>query len=260
MSGVINIDKPVDWTSHDVVAKIRSLLRRSGIHRVGHTGTLDPMATGVLPVCFGTATKVSSYFMNGDKEYDVTCRLGQETDTGDKTGKVIHACDPPSFSQQTLDDVLSSFVGTIMQTPPLYSAIKVGGVPLYKLARRGIDLAREPRPVTIKSIRLKRIAGNDLFLNVACTKGTYIRTLCADIGRKLGVFGFANELRRLRCGPFTVHQSVPLHQFIQLCTVGGWEMRVVSLEEAVSLLPDMKQTGVIGNNFIKCQGGVAQPC
>ena len=264
-AGVINIDKPADWTSHDVVAKIRSLLRRSGIERVGHTGTLDPMATGVLPICFGAATKLSSYFMNGDKEYAVTCRLGEETDTGDRTGKVIHSCEPPVFSNQALADALSSFVGIISQTPPIYSAIKVSGVPMYKMARKGIDVERVPRSITIKSIELERVDGHDLYLNVACSKGTYIRTLCADIGRKLGVFGVVDALRRLRCGPFEIDQSIPLDKFIQLYTVGGWEARIVSLEEAVAMLPSVAEKDGINNDdmqvgVIECQGGGAQKC
>lgn len=236
-SGIINIDKPAGWTSHDVVAKIRSLLKGNGIQRVGHTGTLDPMATGLLPICFGAATKLSAYFMNGDKEYDVICRLGQETDTGDRTGKVVQSCELPLFSSEAVSEALFSFVGTTMQTPPIYSAIKVKGVPMYKWARKGIDLPRVPRPITIKSIQLLRIEGRDIFFTVACSKGTYIRTLCADIGRKLAVFGFAEAIRRQRCGPFSIDQAIPLDQFIQLVTVGGWEARVFSMDEAIAMLP-----------------------
>ena len=244
MSGVINIDKPAGWTSHDVVAKIRSLLKRNGILRVGHTGTLDPMATGLLPICFGAATKLSALLMNGDKEYDVTCRLGQETDTGDRTGKVIQSCEPPLFSPCAISEALSSFMGTTMQTPPIYSAIKVNGVPMYKLARKGIDVARVPRPITIKSIQLHRVEGHDIFFSVACSKGTYIRTLCADIGRKLAVFGFADAIRRIRCGPFSIDQAVSLDEFIRLITVGGsdpckgCEARIFSMDEVRAMLPD----------------------
>jgi len=243
MSGVVNIDKPEGWTSHDVVAKIRSFFKKNGIERVGHTGTLDPIATGVLPICFGAATKLSASLTNGDKAYDLACRLGQATDTGDRAGKVIHTCEVPPLSMQTIVDTLSSFVGTILQTPPAYSAIKVRGVPMYRLARKGIPVEATPRPITIRSIQLRRVEGHDLFLSVACSKGTYMRTLCADIGRKLGVFGHADLLRRIRSGPFSIDQAIPLDQFIQLCMMGGWEARVFSMDQVIAMLPsiDLKE-------------------
>ncbi|MEK7286509.1 MAG: tRNA pseudouridine(55) synthase TruB [Nitrospirota bacterium] len=222
--GIINIDKPAEWTSHDVVAKLRSVLK---IKRVGHTGTLDPMATGVLPICFGAATKMSNQIMNGEKEYDVTLRLGEETDTQDATGKVLRSCIPPTFSIQTLEETLASFVGIISQIPPIYSAKKIGGVPLYKLARKGLDIERAPREITIKEIRLNKVEGNDLFLSVACSKGTYVRTLCTDIGNKLSVFGHAYTIRRTRSGFFSIASAIPLALFIELYAKGEWEKYVI---------------------------------
>ncbi len=239
-SGVINIDKPTGWTSHDVVAKVRSLLRKNGIKRVGHTGTLDPMATGVLPICFGVATKISSYLMEGEKEYDVTCRLGVETDTGDITGTVLHTCDPPAFSREQLTEALSAFTGTFMQTPPIYSAIKVNGVPMYQAARKGFAVEITPREVTIRSLQFKQVEGALLFLNVVCSKGTYIRSLCADIGRKLGVYGCADSLRRLRSGPFVIDQAIGLEKFITRCTLGEWEDSVCSLEKVLTYLQNTR--------------------
>ncbi len=228
--GILNIDKPSGWTSHDVVAKIRSLLK---IKRVGHAGTLDPMATGVLPICFGAATKISSVMMNGEKEYGVTLRLGQETDTQDAAGKVLRSCDPPVFATEIIERTLASFVGTILQMPPIYSAIKIGGVPLYKLARKGLDIAREPRPITIKSIKLLKVDGNDISFNVACSKGTYVRTLCDDIGKKLEVYGHAYLIRRLRSGYFGIDTAMTLDAFRDFYAKSEWEDKVISISEVL---------------------------
>ena len=229
--GILNIDKPSFWTSHDVVAKIRSLLK---IKRVGHAGTLDPMATGVLPICFGAATKISSVIMGGEKEYGVTLRLGQETDTQDATGKVLRSCDPPVFATEIIEETLASFVGTISQMPPIYSAIKIGGVPLYKLARKGLDIAREPRLITIKSIELLKVDGNDISFNVACSKGTYVRTLCDDIGKKLGVYGHAYLIRRLRSGYFGIDTAVTLDAFRDFYAKSEWEDKVTPVSRALA--------------------------
>ncbi|MEK7748308.1 MAG: tRNA pseudouridine(55) synthase TruB [Nitrospirota bacterium] len=241
--GVINIDKPAEWTSHDVVAKLRSVLK---MKRVGHTGTLDPMATGVLLICFGPATKMSDLLMNSEKEYEVTLRLGEDTDTQDATGKVLRSCTPPSFSTQTLEETLSTFVGTISQMPPIYSAKKIGGVPLYKLARKGLDIEREPREITIKGIRLDKVQGNDLFLTVSCSKGTYVRTLCSDIGKKLSVFGHARAIRRTRSGYFSITSAIALTTFIELHAKGEWENQVVSIRDLKTFYPNTCFNGLGG--------------
>ncbi len=240
--GIINIDKSSGWTSHDVVAKIRSLLK---IKRVGHAGTLDPMATGVLLICFGAATKISSALMNGEKEYEVTLRLGQETDTQDASGKMLRSCVPPLFSRQILEETLSSFVGTISQMPPMYSAIKIGGVPLYKLARKGLDIERAPRLITIKSMQLLKVDGNDITFNVACSKGTYVRTLCADIGTRLSVYGHAYSIRRLRAGYFSIDTAITLDAFRDAFAKGEWEDTVTSVREALAFFSgDILNKGV----------------
>jgi tRNA pseudouridine55 synthase len=153
--------------------------------------------------------------MDVEKEYAVVCRLGLSTDTQDITGKVLSSCPVPASAFERVAEVVSSFVGTILQTPPMYSAVKVGGTALYKLARKGVDIPRASRPVTIREIRIERIEGNDLFLNIVCHKGTYVRTLCADIGDRLGVGGCAASLRRIRSGRFSTANAVPLDQFIE---------------------------------------------
>jgi len=233
-AGVINIDKPSSWTSHDVVAKIRSLLK---IKRVGHAGTLDPMATGVLPICFGAATKMSALLMGGDKEYEVTLRLGQETDTQDAEGKVLRSCVPPVFPAQVIEETLLSFVGTISQMPPIYSAIKIKGVPLYKLARKGLDIERPPRLITIQSMRLLKIEGNDISFHLACSKGTYVRTLCADIGTKLAVYGHAYSIRRLRAGFFSIDTAITLDTFRTGYDKGEWEKMATPMNEVLAFFP-----------------------
>jgi tRNA pseudouridine55 synthase len=236
--GVFNVDKPTGWTSHDVVAKIRSTFK---FKKVGHTGTLDPEATGVLPVCFGKGTKIVSYIMETEKEYEATLRLGEETNTQDATGKVIRTCPVPAYLSEKLFDTLSAFVGTHLQMPPMYSAIKVGGRPLYEAARQGIEVSRTPRPVTIQQIELLSQEGRDVSFRVTCSKGTYIRTLCADVGSKLGVGAHLLTLRRTRVGSFRIADTVALDT---LCGLGkgergaeGWEQEVYSLNEVLERLP-----------------------
>jgi tRNA pseudouridine55 synthase len=232
--GVVNIDKPSGWTSHDVVAKIRGVLK---IKKVGHTGTLDPQATGVLPVCLGKGTKIVPFLIDVEKEYDAILRLGQETDTQDAAGKVIRSSE---VSQAVLDSVLEtlhSFVGSYSQLPPMYSAVKVNGMPLYKAARQGKVVERAPRAVSIREIRFHKREGNDVSFGVTCSKGTYIRTLCADIGARLGVGGHLLALQRTRSGNFHLDDATPLDSFFDLYSKGGWEKEVYSLNEVLEALP-----------------------
>jgi tRNA pseudouridine55 synthase len=210
MNGIIIIDKPEDWTSHDIVAKLRGLLKEK---RVGHGGTLDPMATGVLPVFVGRATRAVQFCEDFDKEYVAGLRLGLVTDTQDTTGRVL-GTSTVAVTRQALEETLRQFVGTQDQTPPMYSAVKVGGKKLYELARRGQVVDRAPRRITISSIEpLDTVCGadgcvSDAVLRVVCSKGTYIRTLCHDIGAVLGCGGVMSSLRRTRVGPFTLSESV----------------------------------------------------
>ena len=189
-SGIINVYKEAGYTSFDVVAKMRGIL---GIKKIGHTGTLDPDATGVLPVCIGKATKVCDLLTDKDKTYEAVMRLGVVTDTQDMTGQVLeeHAV---TVTEDAVRRAVGQFVGQIEQVPPMYSALKVGGQKLCNLARKGIEVERKPRPVTIYEIRIKNIALPLVTMEVHCSKGTYIRTLCQDIGQALGCGGCMESL------------------------------------------------------------------
>ncbi|MBI1908671.1 MAG: tRNA pseudouridine(55) synthase TruB [Deltaproteobacteria bacterium] len=210
MNGFLIIDKPSGWTSHDVVAKIRHLL---SLKKVGHAGTLDPFATGVLPLCLGTATKRVSEITEGEKEYRGVLRLGLETETGDITGKVMKNFSPPEILFQTdIESVLDQFRGEIEQETPRYSAVKYKGRPLHEWARKGIETPVIKRVVKVSELKLESLEGNDLTFFVKCSKGTYIRSLLPDIAKALGTCGTVVALRRLRVGPFTLKDAVTLEQ------------------------------------------------
>jgi tRNA pseudouridine55 synthase len=206
-SGVVVIDKPGGITSFDVVARVRRAL---GERRVGHTGTLDPMATGVLPICVGEATKLVPFLMGGDKEYEAEARLGVTTDTLDATGTVTSETNASHVSRADVEQALAGFVGTIQQVPPMHSALRVDGQRLYDLARRGVEVERAARPVVVHAIDILRYDAPTLGFRVRCGKGTYIRSLAADLGAALGVGAHLTALRRTRVGPFTVARAVPL--------------------------------------------------
>lgn len=211
-SGIIVIDKPADWTSHDVVAKLRGLLKE---RRIGHAGTLDPMATGVLPVFVGRATRAVEFAAESHKEYVAGLRLGLVTNTQDVTGETLQACSV-SLDIAQLEAVLARFRGDILQLPPMYSAIKKQGKKLYELARAGKEVEREKRPVTIFELELlEQLSQTDFLLRVRCSKGTYIRTLCHDIGELLGVGGCLCSLRRTMAAGFTLQDAVSLEQLMQ---------------------------------------------
>jgi tRNA pseudouridine55 synthase len=207
MNGVIVVDKPGGLTSFDVVARVRRAL---GERRVGHTGTLDPMATGVLPVCVGEATKLVPFLMSGDKEYDAEALLGVTTDTLDATGKVLATVDAGAVTREALQALLPRFTGTIQQRPPMHSALRVDGKRLYELARQGLEVEREARPVVVHAIDLLAVELPRFRLRVRCGKGTYIRSLAADMGEALGVGAHLTALRRTRVGAFTLADAVPL--------------------------------------------------
>jgi len=199
-SGIVVVDKSAGWTSQDVAAKLRGVFHE---RRVGHGGTLDPMATGVLPVFVGRATRAVEYFESARKEYVAGLRLGLVTNTQDITGEVLETR-PVSVTRETLERTLAEFVGPQEQTPPMYSAVKIGGQKLYELARKGREVARPPRRVEIFSLSLEEGEGADYRLRVRCSKGTYIRALCHDIGRALGCGGCMSSLRRTAAGRFTL--------------------------------------------------------
>lgn len=211
MNGIVIIDKPAGWTSQDVTARLRRVF---GTRRIGHGGTLDPMATGVLPVFVGRATRGVEFFEHAEKTYETELLLGVATDTEDTTGTVLTRREV-SVTQEQLDGTLERFRGEVMQIPPMYSALKVNGQKLCDLARKGRQVERLPRPVTIHELTLLSREGDTLRLRVRCSKGTYIRTLCADIGEALGCGGCMQALRRTQAGEYTIAEAVPLQQLLE---------------------------------------------
>ena len=208
-NGILIIDKPRDWTSMDVCAKLRGILREK---RVGHGGTLDPMATGVLPVFVGQATRAVEFAENGRKEYVAGLRLGQVTNTQDVTGETLET-HPVTATRRDVEQALARFLGDIQQIPPMYSAIKINGQKLYDLARKGQEVARKPRSITIYELELlEQVSETDYTFRCVCSKGTYIRTLCHDIGQVLGCGGTLYSLRRTMAAGFTLEQAVTLEE------------------------------------------------
>ena len=210
MDGIVIVDKPQGWTSQDVTARLRRVF---GTRRIGHGGTLDPMATGVLPVFVGRATRAVEFFEHAEKTYETVLRLGITTDTEDMTGTVLTE-ENVSFTEEQLQETLAAFRGEILQVPPMYSALKVNGQKLCDLARKGKTVARQPRPITIHELTLVERGENTLRLRVCCSKGTYIRTLCKDIGEKLGCGGCMESLRRVAAGEYTIDEAVPLQTLL----------------------------------------------
>ena len=210
-NGIILVDKPADWTSHDVVAKLRGILHE---RRVGHSGTLDPMATGLLTVFVGRATRAVQFAETYNKRYVASLRCGYSTDTQDTSGRVT-AQTGISPTEAELTDVLPEFTGEISQIPPMYSAIKVSGKKLYELARKGETIERKPRTVNISELTLVGHDGDDFVLSVSCSKGTYIRTLCNDIGERLGCLACMSALRRTNAGPFDVRDAHTLSEIAE---------------------------------------------
>lgn len=200
MNGIILVDKPQDWTSHDVVAKLRGVLHE---RRIGHSGTLDPLATGLLVVFVGRATRAVEFAEADSKEYLAGLRLGVSTDTQDITGNIV-AESAALPDEAALREAIGRFIGDVEQIPPMYSAIKIGGKKLYELARRGESVERAPRKITVSAIDIAGRDGDDYILNISCSKGTYVRTLCSDIGEALGCGACMSSLRRTRAGVFSV--------------------------------------------------------
>lgn len=211
MNGIISIDKPQGWTSQDVTARLRRVFNT---RRIGHGGTLDPMATGVLPVFVGRATRGVEFFEHAVKTYEAVLRLGLTTDTEDITGTTLTEAEV-HVSEEDFQNILPRFRGDILQIPPMYSAIKVNGQKLYDLARKGREVERQPRPITIHRLELLGFSGNEARIIVECSKGTYIRTLCKDIGEALGCGGCMAALRRVRAGEYRIEDSIPLEKLLE---------------------------------------------
>lgn len=236
MNGIIIIDKPLGRTSHDMIYEMRKL---TGIKKIGHTGTLDPEATGVLPVCIGSATRVADMLTLSDKRYRAELILGMTTDTQDADGEVITEC-KVECSEDEIRSAIMSFVGEIEQIPPMYSAIKQNGKKLYDLARKGIEVERKPRRVTINSIDILKIDGERVTIDVSCSKGTYIRTLCYDIGIKLHVGAYMNTLRRTKTGPFTENDSHTLSEIKSQKASGKLEEFIIPVDRMFEHYPKIQ--------------------
>ena len=234
MDGVLVVKKEAGWTSHDVVAKVRHLL---GGTKVGHAGTLDPAATGLLPLLIGKGTRIAEYLLEWDKEYRAVVRLGETTDTQDATGTVVDRQAPDLVTQAAIREAVARFHGVIEQVPPMYSAVKVAGVPLYKSARAGKTIAREARMVVIHELEIVAIDGRDITLRVVCSKGTYIRTLCADIGAALGVGAHLLSLERSRVGPLTLDRALTIDELVIHQTFGRLGDNLLSLDQVLEDLP-----------------------
>ena len=238
MEGILPVWKPEKFTSHDVVAKARRIL---GIKRIGHTGTLDPAVTGVLPLCIGRATRMVEYIQELPKEYEACMLIGQSTDTEDATGSVIDQVDNVALDADRIELIFHSFLGEIEQTPPMYSAVKVDGKRLYELAREGIEVKRKSRSVTIYNIVILKInlkqKHPEVSFRVKCSKGTYIRTLCVDIGKALGYPSLMKNLIRTSTGNIRAEQCFTFEQIEQMKADGTLESHLIPMDEAVSHLP-----------------------
>ncbi len=232
MEGILLVDKPRDHTSHDVVARLRGKLR---MKKIGHAGTLDPMATGLLIILVGKATRVSQYLISLDKEYEGTIELGKVTDTQDADGEVMETRPVPALTEAQVREAINGFLGDQYQMPPMYSAIKIDGVPLYKSARKGEEVAREPRFIRVSSWELTRFGLPQFDFRLRCTKGTYVRTLAHDLGQKLGTGAHLAALRRTATDKFNVAQALTLEQ-IQAMTLPEIEKRLIAPRDAVPSL------------------------
>lgn len=233
MDGVLVVRKEKGYTSHDVVARLRGILH---MKKIGHTGTLDPEAEGVLPVVLGKATKLAELLTDKEKTYQTVLRLGIETDTEDMTGTVLKEL-PVTVSEEEVRAVAARFLGEQQQIPPMYSAVKVNGKKLYQLAREGVIVERKPRNVYFREIQILDMALPEVKLSVSCSKGTYIRTLCHDIGRKLGCGGCMKELLRTRSGQFTLEESLTLDEIREYVETGCIVEHIHSIEEVLGDYP-----------------------
>ena len=256
MNGIVIVDKPSGWTSQDVTARLRRVF---GTRRIGHGGTLDPMATGVLPVFVGRATRGVEFFEHAEKTYEAVLRLGLTTDTEDITGAVLTRREA-NVTREELEGALRGFRGEILQIPPMYSALKVDGQKLCDLARKGKEVERRPRPITIHELTLLDFTGETARLRVRCSKGTYIRTLCKDIGETLGCGGCMESLRRIAAGEYTIAEAVPLEALLQAENPGEYLRPVDTMFRnypTVKLTPNQEKRCRCGNSFsVKLPGGI----
>ena len=252
VSGVILVDKPKGMTSQQVVSKVKYLFKslNHDSKKAGHTGTLDPMATGLLPICMGEATKFSHYQLDADKSYQATILLGGQTDTGDADGQIVAQAPIPKFDDVLLDKVAQQFLGAQQQIPPMYSALKKDGKKLYEYARAGIEVERAPRDIVIKAIDLKALDHEKIQLTVTCTKGTYVRVLGEDIAKAMGTLGHLTALRRTQVGDFKINDAITLSDLEALAFDNRQEQLTDSLRDYISTSIS-HQSSVSENNDIQ---------
>jgi len=236
INGILLLDKPIGMTSNAALQTVKRLFKAS---KAGHTGNLDPLATGLLPICFGEATKISGFLLDSDKRYIGTCKLGIRTRTADAEGEILETRPVGDISERQVQAVLEGFVGQIEQVPPMYSAVKVNGTPLYKLAREGKEIERKSRRVTIYEVNLLRLEGDELEIDLRCSKGTYVRTLAEDIGEILGCGAHLSALRRTASGPFELEHAVTLPELEHLAenNLEALDELLLPMEEALSDWP-----------------------
>jgi tRNA pseudouridine55 synthase len=256
IDGILILDKPAGVTSNGALQDAKWLFNAA---KAGHTGSLDPIATGVLPLCFGESTKFSQYLLEADKRYEATFKLGVATATGDSEGAILSSTAVPPLSLDDLERALDGFRGEIEQTPSMFSAIKVDGQPLYKLARQGIEVERKPRRVTVHELILKSLAGDELNLEIACSKGTYIRSIAEDVGRVLGCGAHVNRLRRTASGPYAIGQAHTMTALRDLKESEGMHALDALLQPAASAVghwPAVELTALTAAYL--CQGQAVQ--
>ncbi len=249
LNGILLIDKPRGITSNHALQRAKRMMQAC---KAGHTGSLDPIATGLLPLCFGEATKVSQFMLDADKQYWVRIKLGEATTTYDSEGEVTQS-GVVDCTQRQIEKTLKSFVGPITQLPPMYSAVKQGGQALYKLARAGIEVERKPRHVTVHHIDLLDFSGEYLELDILCTKGTYIRTIAQDLGQKLGCGAHVVELRRLGVGDFKIDEALTLEQIEEFDTLEDCQNQLLPVDEALLGLPDVTLTSLATHYLLQGQ-------
>jgi tRNA pseudouridine55 synthase len=239
VSGILLLDKPLGMTSNDALQRVKRLYQA---RKAGHTGSLDPLASGLLPLCFGEATKLSAYLLDADKRYWVRGKLGVTTTTADAEGEVVRTRPTAGVSAASLQQVVECFVGEIAQLPPMYSALKYQGQRLYKLAREGVEVPREPRKVTIHSIELGPFEGDEFEMRVHCSKGTYVRTLAEDIGEQLGCGAHVSGLSRTGVGPYGAERMVTMQQIEAAATIGteALDALLLPLDTAVGHWPEVR--------------------
>ncbi len=253
MDIIISINKPIDITSQDAVTRTKKILK---VKKAGHTGTLDPMATGLLIICINSATRLASYFSDLDKEYKAVMKLGETTDTQDAYGNIMEKCDEIRIDKTLIEDTLKSFKGKILQQPPMFSALKHKGKSLYKYARQGIEIERKFREVDIHNIELINVDFPYVTFKTQCSKGTYVRTLCHDIGQKLKVGAHLSELVRTAIGPFNIKDSLTFDELMSVSEGEQTDKGIYTMDEALSWLPEFKiheslLKSVIHGNAIK---------